>query len=358
VTKQNGIVVFAVKDSGIGIDQKNLDLVFEEFQQIDSSHSRKYKGTGLGLPISRRLARMLGGELIAESVLGKGSTFTLSVPAVYVASEPEVGTTPPVAVAAAHRAEAPKAVPPPSEGGTKILCIDDDPDAIEILRKYLVPEGYSVAVAYSGDEGIKLAQDLKPSLITLDIMMPHKDGWQVLRELKRDGRTKDIPVIIHSMIDNKPLALSLGAIDVMPKPVDSKALLSLVERICTDDSQFVLLVDSNTEYANLLKSQLERQGFKARVASSGEQALKQLKAAEPAMILLDVSMTGIDGFQVVRELNENASWRKIPLVVLSNKELTELERKRIDVNIRQYLNKQKFTQDAISSTIRRILKPA
>jgi CheY-like chemotaxis protein len=160
------------------------------------------------------------------------------------------------------------------------------------------------------------------------------------------------------MIDNKPLALSLGAIDVMPKPVDSKTLLSLVQRICTDDNQFVLLVDSNKEYSQVLKTQIERQGFKARVANSGEQALRELQAATPAMILLDVSMSGMDGFQVVRELNMNASWRDIPLVVLSNKELTETERKRIDANIRQYLNKQKSTQDAISSTIRRILKPA
>jgi CheY-like chemotaxis protein len=165
-------------------------------------------------------------------------------------------------------------------------------------------------------------------------------------------------VLIHSMIDNKPLALSLGAIDVMPKPVDSKALLLLVRRICTDDDQFVLLVDSNKEYSQVLRTQLERQGFKARVANTGEEALKELKDAIPAMILLDVSMSGMDGFQVMRELNENPAWRRIPLVVLSNKELTELERKKIDSNIRQYLNKQKSNQDAISSTIRRILKPA
>ncbi len=358
VKRVNGHIAFSVTDSGIGIEPKNLDVVFEEFQQIDSSHSRKYKGTGLGLPISRRLARMLGGDLVVESELGKGSTFTLTVPPVYV--EPGQGEAvaqePPAAPV--RKPETAKPTPPPPEGGAKILCIDDDPDAIEILRQYLVPEGYSVAVAYSGDEGIRLARDLRPSLITLDIMMPQKDGWQVLRELKRDSRTKEIPVLIHSMIDNKPLALSLGAIDVMPKPVDSKALLSIVRRVCTDHDQFVLLVDNNKEYAQVLRTQLERQGFKARVANTGEQALKELQAAVPAMILLDVSMTAMDGFQVVRELNENAEWRKIPLVVLSNKELTENERKMIDSNIRQYMDKTKSSQDAISSTIRRILKPA
>lgn len=360
-----GMISFAVKDSGIGIEEKNLPVVFQEFQQIDSSHSRKYKGTGLGLPISRRLARMLGGDLVVESTFGKGSLFTLTIPIVY-------------SVDAVKEPMPPSPTPPPPrprdtkptplaqavartigpDSGTRILCIDDDPDATEILRSYLVPDGYNVTVAFSGDEGIKIARTMKPALITLDIMMPQKDGWQVLRELKRDPATKDIPVIIHSMIDNKPLAMSLGAIDVMPKPVDSRQLLQRVQQAVQSDDQFVLVVDDNRDYTQAMKEMLELEGFRVRVANSGEDALEELKNAIPAVIFLDVVMPGMDGFQVVRRLQANDSWRKIPVVILSGKELTDRERDMLQSSIKEVMNKEDFSKEAIASTIKRILTSA
>lgn len=358
-----GTVSFAVKDSGIGIEEKNVHLVFEEFQQIDSSHSRKYKGTGLGLPISRRLARMLGGDLVAESEFGHGSTFILTIPAEF--SEEQSKAEQP----AAAKQIAPKRKEQPSlkqvisetvgpESGTKILCIDDDPDALEILRSYLVPEGYNVTVALSGDEGIKLVKKIKPSLITLDIMMPQKDGWQVLRELKRDSEAKSIPVIIHSMIDNKPLAMSLGAIDVMPKPVDSKQLLQRVQSAVKTDDQFVLVVDDNKDYANALKQLLDVEGYKTTVAHSGEEAMNVLKKSTPAVIFLDVVMPGMDGFQVVRKLQGNDAWRKIPVIILSGKELTNRERDMLQAYIKDVMNKEEFSKEALSNTIKKALSTA
>ncbi|MEX2117194.1 MAG: response regulator [Bacteroidota bacterium] len=353
-------ISFAVRDSGIGIEEKNLPLMFQEFQQIDSSHSRKYKGTGLGLPISRRLARMLGGDLLVESTFGKGSLFTLTIPVVFTVdavkeikpvSLPQASVTKdfkttPIALAVA------RTIGP--DTGTRILCIDDDPDATEILRSYLVPDGYNVTVAFSGDEGIKLARTMKPALITLDIMMPQKDGWQVLRELKRDPATKDIPVIIHSMIDNKPLAMSLGAIDVMPKPVDSRQLLQRVQKVVKSDDQFVLVVDDNKDYTQAMKEMLEVEGFSVRVANSGEEALEELKKAVPAVIFLDVVMPGMDGFQVVRRLQSNDAWRKIPVVILSGKELTDRERDMLQSSITEVINKDD-SKEAIASTVKRIL---
>lgn len=363
--REDGMLTISVKDSGIGIEEKNVRLVFEEFQQIDSSHSRKYKGTGLGLPISRRLARMLGGDLIVESTFGKGSTFTLFLPPVYQVEKaarekppshpkplsfPSPKTRQPIAQAVATT------IGPSS--GTSILCIDDDPDATEILRSYLIPEGYSVTVAFSGDEGIKLAKQIKPALITLDIMMPQKDGWQVLRELKRDPQTKDIPVIIHSMIDNKPLAMSLGAIDVMPKPVDSRQLIQRVSQAVKSSDQFVLVVDDNQDYTTALKNLLEQEGFSTKVANNGEEALEILKNEIPAVIFLDVVMPGMDGFQVVRRLQTNDKWRKIPVVILSGKELTDRERDMLQSHIKEVLNKEEFSKEAITSTIKRILTSA
>ena len=361
---EKGIIAFAVRDSGIGIEEKNHRLVFEEFQQIDSSHARKYKGTGLGLPISRRLARMLGGDLTVESVFGKGSTFTLTVPAEFTPDKlKELPAPAPLTSVGMRKMEtAPlkqaiaQTVGP--EAGTKILCIDDDPDALQILRSYLVPEGYSVTVALSGDEGLKLAKEIKPALITLDIMMPQKDGWQVLRELKRDSEAKDIPVIIHSMIDNKPLAMSLGAIDVMPKPVDSKLFLKRVQSAVKTGDEFVLVVDDNEDYANALKQQLEREGYKSEVANSGEEAMEILKKAKPALIFLDVVMPGMDGFQVVRRLQASEDWKKIPVIIMSGKELTNNERDMLHSYIKDVMNKTEFSREALSNTIKRVLATA
>lgn len=361
-----GMLSIAVKDSGIGIEAKNIPLVFEEFSQIDSSHSRKYKGTGLGLPISRRLARMLGGDLVAESEPGKGSTFTLTIPSTYNAESAAEQKQAPSPGQRPVPPPAPKATPaPPSavrttgpESGTRILCIDDDPDATEILRSYLVPDGYNVTVAYSGDEGIKFARTMKPALITLDIMMPQKDGWQVLRELKRDPVTKDIPVIIHSMIDNKPLAMSLGAIDVMPKPVDSRLLLQRVQGAVKSKDQFVLVVDDNKDYTAAVKDMLELEGFVVKTANSGEDAIEILKTSIPAVIFLDVVMPGMDGFQVVRRLQADERWRKIPVVILSGKELTDRERDMLQTHIKDVMNKEQFSKDALANTIKRILTSA
>jgi len=200
-----------------------------------------------------------------------------------------------------------------------------------------------------------LAKEIKPALITLDIMMPQKDGWQVLRELKRDTLLKDIPVIIHSMIDNKPLAMSLGAVDVMPKPVDSKVLLQRVQSVVKTSDEFVLVVDDNRDYANVLKQQLENEGFKSTVANNGEEAMEVLKKSTPAMIFLDVVMPGMDGFQVVRRLQANDAWKKIPVIIMSGKELTNRERDMLQTYIKDVMNKDEFSKEALSSTIKRVL---
>lgn len=359
--QEGGMISFGVIDSGIGIAEKDYGKVFEEFQQVDTSNTRKYKGTGLGLPIARKLARMLGGDLMLDSVIGKGSTFTLTIPAKV-----------PQNLLDAHAQPAPPSLkrpepvvqkpvqpmpPPPAAGGeVQILSIDDDPDVIEILRQYLIPEGYSIIGALSGDEGIALAMSMKPALITLDIMMPKKDGWQVLRELKANPQTKDIPVIIHSIVDNKPLAMSLGAVDVMTKPTDAKRLLSLVQKFYHSGDNFILLVDDNLDFALACKDLLKQDGFNVKIATRGEEALKILNESIPSMILLDLVMPGMDGFKVVKELQQKDRWKKIPVVVLTGKTLTDADHKELDPFVADYLMKETFTTVAITNAIRKTLK--
>jgi signal transduction histidine kinase/DNA-binding response OmpR family regulator/HAMP domain-containing protein len=362
VRENNGLISFSVKDSGIGIEKKNFNLVFEEFQQVDNSSTRKYKGTGLGLPIARKLARLLGGDLMVDSEYGKGSTFTLTIPP----SQPQQSQAAPQKIVPKKPEPAPQVTvdrpaqkgPTAPSTGVQILSIDDDPDVIEILRKYLVPEGYSVVGALSGDEGIEMAAKIKPALITLDIMMPKKDGWQVLRELKSNSATKDIPVVIHSVVDNKPLAVSLGATDVITKPTEPKRLLTLVRQYCRSADQFILIVDDHEDFALAFKALLSQDGFNVKVATGGREALDVLKSSTPALILLDLVMPGMDGFEVVQQLQENEQWRKIPVVILSGKELTEEDQRRLDTHITQFLKKDAFSTTEISKTIKRILHSA
>lgn len=361
--QQNDIISFGITDTGIGIERKNFERVFEEFQQVDSSSTRKYKGTGLGLPIARKLARMLGGDLTVESEIGKGSTFTLAVPGKLPSRLIETQMPqPPVRFPepASARPAAAFSMPPPGPGVQQfqILSIDDDPDVIEILRKYLIPEGYSIVGALSGDEGLELAAKAKPALITLDIMMPKKDGWQVLRELKQNPATKDIPVIIHSIVDNRPLALSLGAVDVMMKPTDPKRLLTLVKKHYSSGGQFILLVDDNLDFALACKDLLKRDGFNVKIATRGEEAVKILEDSVPSLILLDLVMPGMDGFKVVRELQRKEQWKKIPVVVLTGKALTDADHAELDPYVADYLMKDSFTTAAISNAIKKILNVA
>ena len=356
--RPNGMIAISVKDSGIGIEAKNFGVVFEEFKQVDSSSTRKYKGTGLGLPISRRLARMLGGDLTLESEYGHGSTFTLTLPPTLPPEAAEsimkVPARPPAPKAEVTPKKAIEAVLAAGQG-VQVLCIDDDPDVIEILRKYLVPEGYSVVGALSGDEGIELAAKVKPVLITLDIMMPKKDGWIVLRELKENPATRDIPVIIHSIVDNKPLAMSLGAVDVMTKPTEPKRLLSLVKKYYQTGDQFILLVDDHLDFALACKDLLKRDGFEVRIASSGPEALKVLKDSIPSLILLDLLMPGMDGFQVLQELGRDEKWKQIPVVAMSVKEPTEAEERDLRSRTVDFFVKNEFSTAEFSKTIKRIL---
>jgi signal transduction histidine kinase/CheY-like chemotaxis protein/HAMP domain-containing protein len=362
--KQGEMISIAVKDDGIGIEPQNLERVFEEFSQIDTSNSRKYKGTGLGLPIAKNYARLLGGNLTVQSEFGKGSTFTVILPPEFpkdkLQKQGEEPAPPkstesnlPVKKSPAARPIPEKSVAPAS--GILVLCIDDDAEVIDLLRHYLIPEGYSVRGVGSPEDGIRLARELQPSVITLDIMMPDKDGWQVLRELKSNPASKDIPVIIHSIIENRPLALSLGAFDVIAKPSEPKKVLSVVERACRSKNQPIMIVDDNPDFADSLKILLETEGYRAIATYNGESALKDIEKINPSVLFLDLLMPGIDGFAIVKKLRSQDRWRNLPIVVVSGAEITEGQRKSLEGITQEYIEKGQFSKEIISSTIKRII---
>jgi len=358
--KQNSKILITVKDDGIGIEAKNLDRVFEEFQQIDSSNSRKYKGTGLGLAIAKKYAILLGGNLTVRSEVGKGSTFTLVIPPVISEERlpKQIDEAPPTKdTVVAPVVKSISEQSPASSTGVLVLCIDDDAEVIDLLRRYLVPEGYSVRGVSSGEEGIRLAEELHPAVITLDIMMPEKDGWQVLRELKNNPLTSDIPVIIHSVVDNRPLALSLGALEVVTKPSEPKKILSIVERACRSNNQPIMIVDDNQDFAEVLKNMLELEGYHSVALFSGEEALKNIEAINPSLLILDLIMPGVDGFAVVQQLRSQERWNNLPIVILSGADITNEQRQDLDKLIEEFIDKGHFSKELISNAIKKIISP-
>ena len=315
-TSEDGRVFIAVEDSGIGITPEALEVIFDEFRQADSTTTRRYGGTGLGLSISRHLARLLGGDISVKSKKGEGSTFTLAIPIRLPASQPptmaQSNTEREPTIAFLNKSRV-------------VLAIDDDPNVIELLRENLGESGYHVVGATGGDDGLRKARKMKPLAITLDIMMPQKDGWEVLYELKADPVTRDIPIIILSIVDQKARGFHLGAFEYLSKPFDFEAILATLKRISKTGNR-ILVVDDDPTVVGLVRQLLEGQPFEIDAAADGREALTAIAAQKPDIILLDLLMSGMDGFGVIKGLRQNPAWRRIPVIVLTAKTLTADEK--------------------------------
>jgi len=326
-------VSFEVSDTGIGLSPEQAAKLFEPFTQGDASTSRKYGGTGLGLVISRRFAKMMGGDIAVESQPGKGSTFTLTLPETV---EPEAG--PP---------EESKAEVETVESAGTVLVIDDESAVHEILERTLGKYGFKVKRATSGEEGLRMARRQHPQIITLDVMMPGMDGWAVLTALKSDPFLAEIPVIMLTIGDDRNLGYSLGAADYLTKPIDRERLAAVLLRYRRDSGNTVLVVEDDTESREMLARLLRNEGWAVEEADNGKTAIAQLAKRRPGIILLDLMMPEMDGFEFIAELHRHEEWKSIPVVVITARDLTAEDRIRLNGHVSRILQKGLYTRDEL-----------
>ncbi len=343
-------VRLAVTDTGIGIPPEKIETVFEEFSQADQSTTRNYGGTGLGLSISRRFCRMMGGDISVESRPGEGSTFTIRLP---LDCSSEVGEAEEQVDASAQpQGSLEETVEP----GRLVLVVDDDASARELLERTLSGAGLRVATARTGEEALERARRLRPAAITLDVLMPGMDGWEVLRELQADAETREIPVVMVTMTSDRTLGFSLGATEFMTKPVERARLVELLRRFAAqDEERDALVVDDRVENRELLSRALVQEGWQVREAENGRVALDRVDERLPSLILLDLMMPVMDGFEFVGEMRKREAARDVPIVVITAKDVTEEDRRRLNGSVVGLIERSGLDPEALVEELRRQL---
>jgi len=341
--------ILSVQDTGIGIKQEDQGRIFGEFEQVDNSFARRFEGTGLGLALTRRLIELHGGEIRVESEEGKGSKFMLLMPVMEKVpiTNGHSGQTNDVSRPSYDAGSFFKSK---KKGGLLILVIEDDLQTSELMTLYLVQGGYRVAHAFSGDDAIKRIKELKPFAVILDIMLPGKDGWEILQEMKSIAELKDIPVIISSIIDNNELGFALGASDYLVKPIDKNNLFEKLSELSLAAKKRrkpvnILCVDDDKQALELLESILEPAGYTVITSSSGKEGVEKAMLLKPDLIILDLMMPDVDGFEVTRVLKENPATMDIPIFILTAKDLTLQDRLQLAGKIENYMQKKYFSKD-------------
>jgi len=322
-----------VKDTGPGIDEKDIPKLFQEFRQLDGSATREHGGTGLGLSISKKLVELLGGRIHAESRLGVGSAFIFNLPGVLKPAKPTILADLKPLLHSAQR--------------KVLLAIDDDPEAIALLRDSLEGSGYELEGALSGEEGVALARQIKPDVITLDIMMPHQDGWSVLRLLKSDSELRDIPVIICSIIENRALGFSLGVSDYIVKPFDRHVLLAKLSAL-EGSQKKVLVIDDDPKVREVFKTEVGQRGYAVRVAINGTQALELLKNQLPNVIFMELALPDMSCFEILDAIEKKPGFKWTRVIVLTDRDLSSDEAAWLENRVCRVIRKS-------STTVRQML---
>ena len=337
-------ICFEVVDTGIGMTPAQVANLFQVFSQADAATTRQYGGTGLGLALSRRLCHLMDGDITVTSTFGQGSIFTLRLP---VRPEVPLATVP---VVPARHAALPLST-------DCILIIDDDPQARELLTLYLTGAGLTVVTASGGAEGLRMAQEMQPAVIILDILMPGVDGWAVLAGLKAQPALADVPIIITTISDNKDLGFTLGATEYLIKPIDPARLAQVIAkhqpspvRGGRHPGQTALIVEDDPLTRDLLRRTLEGVGWSVTEVDQGRKALEHLTVARPDLILLDLTLPEMDGLEVIRQIRQTpltAQQRPIPILVLSGRDLTAADRAFLDGAVVHLLQKGRYNREEL-----------
>jgi CheY-like chemotaxis protein len=301
-------VIFAVADTGIGIQPEDQELIFQEYTQLDSHLQRRVKGTGLGLPLSRKLAELLGGRIALQSEPGVGSTFSLDVPAVY--SGPGEAVT------------APEVLRQPDPTRFPVLVVEDNPETVFIYEKYLKGTPFQVIPASTTAEARRIIREARPVAAIVDVMLGHESAWSLISEIKSGPTTKGLPVLVVTMVDNRRKAKALGADDFAEKPVEQAWLVErLREAVASVPRERVLVVDDDPAARYLLSGYLAETRYAVVEASDGAEALDRVREAAPVAVFLDLQMPGLSGEEVLGRLRSDPATAELPVVVYTSRAL-------------------------------------
>ncbi len=336
-------IIFSVADTGIGIAPQDQQRIFQDFAQVDHPIQRRVKGTGLGLPLSKRLATLLGGEVRVESQLGIGSTFTVQLPMRYEqSSELSLKSESAIAVAQADA------------GSLPVLVLEDKTEMMMMYRSYLKNSEYQLIPASTVREAQEVLERIRPCVIILDLVLRSEDSWKFLAELKQEARTRDIPVVIASTIEDQAKAFHLGADEYLLKPVERVALLERLGEL-TRAAQLtrILIIDDEESDRYFLKQQFRESRVLIREASDGAEGIREAAKERPHAIILDLSMPGMSGFEVLDALKSDAATRDIPVIICTSRVLTDSERVQLSGRTLAILSKGGNGQGEIAEVIRR-----
>ncbi len=347
----DSLITFRLRDTGIGMTPEQMSKLFQAFSQADASTTRKFGGTGLGLAISRKFCQLMGGDITVTSEAGSGSTFTVTLPLEVkdASAEPSIAMSDVSPVPHAAR----------RTSRSTILVIDDDSNVLDLMQRSLSKEGFHVETAGDGRRGLELAKQLKPALITLDVMMPGMDGWAVLLALKADPQLADIPVIMMTIIDDKNMGFALGASEYLTKPIDWKRLAAILQKYKKPNAdQTVLIIEDEPQMRDMLRRTLSKEGWQVSEAQNGRRGLECIAQTIPSLILLDLMMPEMDGFEFMQALRQRADCRDVPVIVVTAKDITEEDRQRLNGQVARIIQKGSMSLEALLREIKELVPVA